>query len=218
MRQGLAIAIVLNTVELGMRRKRLAFFGLTLLAMGVHSSAIAWFLTWPILRFRGNRFLRLGLVASIAVLMVAAPGFLYWAVNQVAPGFAWYFESNYATTRPVEPSLIAITVAVFVLGAFLVRSGSEGDRYGSGIVNMMGLNVAILGGTLFVAYLFIRLNSFFAPIQILMVPLLLSAIREPVPRRFLAFGIMVVYLISFYLQFIHWGAHGVFPYESIFSR
>lgn len=218
MQQGLAIAIVLNTIELGLRRKRLAFVLLTLLAVGVHSSAIAWFLVWPVLRFRGNRLLRLVLVATIAGIVVVAPGALYWAVSQVAPDYAWYFQSNYGTIRSIEPSVVAITVAVFLLSVLLVRSGSGDDRYASGVVNLMGLNVAILGATLFVAYLFFRLNSYFTPVQMLVVPLLLSTVRSTGIRRVMTLGFMLVYVISFSLQFIQWNAHGVLPYESIFSR
>lgn len=218
MQQGLAIAIVLNTIELGLRRKRLAFVLLTLLAVGVHSSAIAWFFVWPVLRFRGNRLLRLVLVATIAGIVVVAPGALYWAVSQVAPDYAWYFQSNYGTIRSIEPSVVAITVAVFLLSVLLVRSGSGDDRYGSGVVNLMGLNVAILGATLFVAYLFFRLNSYFTPVQMLVVPLLLSTVRSTGIRRVVTLGFMLVYVISFALQFIQWNAHGVLPYESIFSR
>jgi hypothetical protein len=218
MQQGLAIAIVLNTIELGLRRKRLAFVLLTLLAVGVHSSAIAWFLVWPVLRFRGNRLLRLVLVATIAGIVVVAPGALYWAVSQVAPDYAWYFQSNYGTIRSIEPSVVAITVAVFLLSVLLVRSGSGDDRYASGVVNLMGLNVAILGATLFVAYLFFRLNSYFTPVQMLVVPLLLSTVRSTGIRRVMTLGFMLVYVISFALQFIQWNAHGVLPYESVFSR
>jgi hypothetical protein len=218
MQQGLAIAIVLNTIELALRRKRLAFVLLTFVAVGVHSSAIAWFFVWPILRFRGNRLLRLILMATIAGVIAAAPGALYWAVNQVAPDYAWYFQSNYGTIRSIEPSVVATTVALFLLSALLVRTGSGDDRYASGVVNLMGLNVAILGATLFVAYLFFRLNSYFTPVQIVVVPLLISSVRSTVMRRTLTLGFMLAYVISFYLQFIKWNAHGVLPYESIFSR
>jgi hypothetical protein len=184
----------------------------------VHSSAIAWFLVWPVLRFRGNRLLRLVLVATIAGIVVVAPGALYWAVSQVAPDYAWYFQSNYGTIRSIEPSVVAITVAVFLLSVLLVRSGSGDDRYASGVVNLMGLNVAILGATLFVAYLFFRLNSYFTPVQMLVVPLLLSTVRSTGIRRVMTLGFMLVYVISFALQFIQWNAHGVLPYESVFSR
>lgn len=218
MQQGLAIAIVLNTIELGLRRKGLAFALLTLFAVGVHSSAIAWFFVWPVLRFGGSRLVRLVPVAAIMGIVVATPEALYWAINRVAPDYAWYFQSNYGTTREIDPSVVAITVAVFLLSVLLVRSGSGEDRYASGVVNLMGLNVAILGATLFVAYLFFRLNSYFTPVQMLVVPLLLSTIRSTGIRRVMTLGFMLVYVISFSLQFIQWNAHGVLPYQSIFSR
>lgn len=217
-RQGLAIAIVLNTIELAMRKRRFRFILCTLLAVSIHSSAFIWFAVWPLMWVRAGRFIRILSTAGIAIVITAVPGLLEQLVRRFAPDYAWYFESNYGVVRSLDPTVFLIAVAVFLASAVLVRRSAAGDRYSDAVVNIQSVNVAILVATVFIAYAFSRLNYYFAPIQVLAVPLILSAIRSRDSRWLFALLLMAGYVVSFYSQFIIWNAHGVMPYDSIFSR
>lgn len=218
MQQGLAVAILLNSLELGMRKQPLRFVLVTLLAASVHSSALAWLLVWPLIRFHGNRLARFLLIAVTSITIVVVPGLLTRLASLILPEYAWYFESNYGTTRPLAVIVIFTTLIVFILGTFLVRSGSEDDLYGSALINLQGASVAIMAATLAAAYAFSRLGYYFTPVQMLLVPLLLNSIQSAGLRRLMTIALLGLYSITFYFQFVVWNAHGVMPYASVLFR
>lgn len=216
-RQGLAVAILLNTVEFVMRRKQLGFVLLTLLAASMHLSALVWFAVWPLMWVRLNRFWRIFLTVAIAAVVYLVPELFGSLVGQVAPEYAWYFQSNYGGVRLFDPGGVAIAVILFVLSAIFLRGG-PGDRYTTVVVNLQAFLVAILAATLFVAYAFSRLTYYFAPILLLALPLLLSKIHDRLVRRLAMLVIMVALVAVFQWKFIEWRAHEVWPYVWIFDR
>jgi hypothetical protein len=216
--QGLAIAILLNTLELVMRRKHLLFVILTLVAASVHSSALIWFAIWPLIWTRFNRVTRFVLALAMVFVITAAPLVLTQVIRQVASEYAWYFESNYGVVLAFDPGGLGIAVLVFLASVLFVKRNKSEDRYVDAVVNLQGVHVAVLVATLSVAYAFSRLAYYFAPIQMLAVPLLLSTIRDDAIRRLVTCLVMVVYAVVFYFKFIVWNAHGVMPYEWVFSR
>ncbi|MFC7850184.1 EpsG family protein [Arthrobacter sp. NPDC057388] len=92
------------------------------------------------------------------------------------------------------------------------------DRYADAVVNVLIVSTAVLVATTTIAYLFSRLNYYFAPAQLIAVPLALSLVRSRLARQLLTVAFMSAYMTSFVFQFLVWNAHGVLPYVSIFSR
>lgn len=216
--QSLAIAILLNTLELAMRRKPAKFLIITLIAVTVHSSAFVWFAVWPLMWVRAGRVTRIALTVGLATTILVAPQALGSLVEEFAPEYAWYFGSDYGRVRPVDPSVLGVALLVFAWSAALVGRSSAGDRYADTVVNLLGVSVVLLLATVSIAYAFVRVNYYFSPMQILAVPLLLSMIRDGPLRNLVTSAFMAVYAVAFYYQFIVWNAHGVMPYDSIFSR
>jgi hypothetical protein len=267
--QGLAIAILVNTIELALRNKNLSFVLVTLLATSIHTSAFVWFAVWPLMWVRVGRAKRIFIALAMMGIILLVPQTVSLLVSQLAPSYSWYFESNYGTTRGIQPVVVIVAIAAFVFAqmmigrtrladhartftdapasllhgrkgsrpainsgralmgsgrsATLVRAGKplkdgHPDRYADVVVNLLAVSTAVLLATLTIAYLFSRLNYYFAPAQMLAVPLALSLVRGKLARQLLTLGFMCAYMTSFIFQFIVWNAHGVLPYDSIFSR
>lgn len=217
-RQGLAIAILLNTVELVLRKKPAAFIVLTMVAVSLHSSALLWFAVWPLIRMRGGRIVRVAVTALLAFMIVAMPGLLESLVTRFAQDYAWYFQSNYGDVRAFDRTALPMAVAIFVGLVVVVRKAGVGDKYLLAIAGLQGVQVVALLATTTVAYAFSRATYYFTPIQIIAVPILLSAIRDDQLRRAVTLIFLLVYGLSFYYKFIVWNSHGVMPYDFAFAH
>lgn len=213
--QGLAIAVLLNTIELGLRRKHFSFLLLTLLAVTVHSSSLIWLAVWPFLVFRLGRSWRLfgSVVAALVVMLI--PSALISVVEYSTPDYAWYLQSDYGNARTINFGVVLVSVALASLLMVFVRRGGTKDRYPDAIVNLVVIGVLVLVSATTVAYFFSRLIYFFSPVQIVALPLLLSTFSDKIIRAFVCVLFVLLYLVAFVLQFIIWNAHGVMPYDSI---
>ena len=217
-KQGLAIAILVNTLEFALRKKHLAFVLATLLAASFHASALVWFAVWPLMWIRVGRGARIAIALTMIVIILLVPGTTSLLVGQFAPNYAWYFDSNYGTTRSIHPAVIMVAVAAFAFTVIKVGNSGPADRYADSVVNVLAVSTAVLVATISIAYLFSRLNYYFAPAQLVAVPLALSLVRSRAARQLLTLAFMCAYMTSFIFQFLVWNAHDVLPYDSIFSR
>lgn len=216
--QALAIAILVNTFEFALRKKHLAFILATLLAASFHSSALVWFAVWPLMWIQVSRATRIVMAFAMIVVIVLAPQAVSLLVGQLAPDYAWYFDSNYGATRGIHPAVIIVAVAAFGLTVIKVGKAGPADRYADSVVNVLAVSTAVLVATTTIAYLFSRLNYYFAPAQLVAVPLALSLVENRLTRQLLTVALMCAYMTSFVFQFLVWNAHGVLPYDSVFSR
>ena len=217
-KQGLAIAILVNTFEFALRKKHLAFVAATFVAASFHASALVWLAVWPLMWVRVGRATRIVLAVVMISFVLLVPQTVSVLVGQFAPEYAWYFDSNYGSTRSVHPAVIIVAISAFAFTILKVGKAGLSDRYGDAIVNVLAVSTAVLVATTTIAYLFSRLNYYFAPAQLLAVPLALSLVKNRLARQLLTFLIMSAYMTSFVFQFLVWNAHGVLPYDSIFSR
>ncbi|MDQ0922310.1 hypothetical protein QF038_000818 [Pseudarthrobacter sp. W1I19] len=263
-KQALAIAILVNTFEFALRNKHFAFVLATLLAASFHSSAFVWFAVWPLMWIRVSRAARIAIALTMIAVILAVPQIVSMLVEQFAPNYGWYFDSNYGSTRSIQPAVVMVAVAAFVftlvkvgkaervdriadnlitvsnvrpmgsqnfgtkserpkfvrpeINSQTARKTKRTDRYADAVVNVLAVSAAVLVATTTIAYLFSRLNYYFAPAQLVAVPLALSLVQNRLARQLLTFAFMSAYMTSFVLQFLVWNAHGVLPYESIFSR
>ncbi|MGO4586512.1 EpsG family protein [Arthrobacter sp. 2RAF6] len=217
-KQGLAIAILVNTFEFALRKKHLAFVLATLLAASFHESALVWFAVWPLMWIRVSRATRIAIALAMIGVVLLVPQIVSRLVEQVAPQYGWYFDSNYGVTRSIHPAVVAVSVAAFVFTVIKVGKAGRGDRYADALVNVLAVSTAVLVATTTIAYLFSRLVYYFAPTELLAVPLALSLVRGRLARHLLIVAFMSAYMTSFVFQFLVWNAHGVLPYDSIFSR
>lgn len=247
--QALAIAILVNTIEFALRRMHLAFVLATLVASSFHTSALVWFAVWPLMWVRVGRAARLAIALAMIVVILLVPQAVSLLVGQLAPDYAWYFDSNYGVTRSIHPAVVIAAVAAFAFAvikvgsverrdpyshtatkngntphttysytATKIRKAGGADRYADVVVNVLAVSTAVLVATTTIAYLFSRLNYYFAPAQLLAVPLALSLVQGRLARQLLTVAFMSAYMTSFVFQFLVWNAHGVLPYDSIFSR
>lgn len=217
-KQGLAIAIVLNSIEYALRKKHLTFITLTLLAASFHVSALVWFAIWPFMWVRLRQWVRIALSLAIIGVVLLMPGTAPLLVDEFAPEYAWYFVSNYGVTRSINAVVVIVAIGAFVFTLVKVGRSGRGDRYADSIINVFAVSTAVLVATMTIAYLFSRLNYYFDPAQIIALPLALSLVKGARVRHVLTFVFMSAYMTSFVFQFLIWNAHGVMPYESIFSR
>lgn len=217
-RQGLAIAILLNTIEFVLRREWLKFVVAVLVASTLHSSALIWLAVWPLLRVGGSRKVQIGFTLALATVILASPQVLKAMVETLAPGYAWYFESNYGEVRSFDP--IGIVVAAFVLMVSISVAAKSDDTtaYMRSLMSLQGVQLAALLATISISYSFSRVTYYFVPIQLIAVPYVLSLISDRGIRQMATFVVCGLYIASFYFKFVLFNSHGVFPYESIFTR
>jgi hypothetical protein len=217
-KQGLAIAILVNTFEFALRKKHVAFVLATLLAASFHTSALVWFVVWPLMWVRLGRAARISITLALIVVILVVPQTVSMLVGQFASQYSWYFDSNYGTTRGIQPAVVIVAVAAFAFTIVKVGKAGLADRYADAVVNVLAVSTAVLVATTTIAYLFTRLNYYFAPAQLVAVPLALSLVQNRLARQLLTAAFMSAYMTSFVFQFLVWNAHGVLPYDSIFSR
>lgn len=216
-RQGIAIAILLNSIEFAMRGKHLRFFALTVLAASFHASALVWLVAWPLMWLTVSRTIRLILAAAAAFLVFVTPQILGALVIQFAPAYAWYFDSNYASVRAFDPWGTFVSFAVFFASLVVIQRGKR-TAYEDGVVNILGLTALLTAATLTFSYALSRLTYYFTPVQSIALPLLVGMIRNELVRRYVTLLVMALLLTFFVFKFLIWNSHGVMPYESVFSE
>lgn len=216
--QWLAIAILLNTLELALRRKRVAFLVLTILAISIHSSAIIWLAFWPLLVSRLNRVWQLILTIATLLVIASAPQLLIQWAAQTAPDYAWYLESNYGEARVISPAVLIVSSLLLACSFLALRSEHGRNSYGKAVINMQVVSVILYFASVTVAYFFVRLIFYFSPVQMIALPLLLAKINSRILRWVACIGFIILYGVAFFHQFIIWNAHGVMPYDSIFNH
>jgi len=213
MRQWLAIAILMNTIEFLMKGRFARFMVLTLLAATFHPSALVWIAAWPMARLRLNWALRTAVTSGGVIAIALLPELVRTLTVGLAPGYAWYFDSNYGERLTFDPYGLIIAGAALCLS--LVPKFNRGDKYVNVTLNLQGIQIVVLAAAFFLQYAFSRVTYYFAPIQILVVPMVLSSISNPVWRRLAMTVVLAAYALSFYLKFIVWNSHGVMPYHSV---
>lgn len=214
-RQSLAIAIVLNTIEFIPRKRPLPFLSVTLLAATVHASALLWLAVWPLARLRGGRLTQLLLMCGALGALVAVPQIVSVLVTQFAPDYSWYFQSNYAGVQGFDPAGVLLALFVFVCTMAVSARGAVEDRYRKVIMNVQIVQIIAIVATLTISYAFSRITYYFSPIQMLAVPLLVHSITDPALRRITTAVVVGLYVVVFYFKFIVANAHGVMPYDSV---
>lgn len=214
-RQALAIAILLNTIEFIARRRPVAFAVLTLLAATIHASAVIWLFVWPLARLSGARWTRFALVGALVIPALAAPSIAAQLVQRFAPDYAWYFQTDYGQTTSFEIIGLSIAIATFVGLIYVVPPQLRRNGITSIVANLQIAQIAVLIATLTIAYAFSRTAYYFTPLQMIALPLILTHIENRAARRGIYLLTVLIYLASFYLKFGLWGAHEVFPYKSV---
>lgn len=215
-RQWLAVAILLNTIEFVVRRRVVPLIVLTLLAASFHASALVWLITVPLLWARLGRIWRLVTVVVAMLFVSLLPELLSRWVAELAPTYSWYFESNYGDTRAFDLGTVLISVLVLV-AALPLRSRDTDVRYVNVLVNLQTVYIVFLAATLIIAYLFIRPSFYYAPVEIILVPVIFASIRNSLHRTFFLAVFCISLMVVFTFKFIVWNAHGVMPYVSVFG-
>lgn len=216
-RQALAAALLVNTIELILRKKWIPTLAIIAMAMSIHLSAMIWVAVIPLVLIRTSRAVRIAATGLALAIVLSAPTFIYDLVGRFAPEYAWYFSSNYGDVRSYEPTELIIAAFLYLAISLVPAERNTSGRYSNSITNIYSLYALSLATTVSFSYAFTRLTSYFAPIQLVAVPLILSRIGNP---RLRSFGIVMVigaYFVSFTMKFLIWNAHGVLPYEWIFG-
>ncbi|HKU26736.1 MAG TPA: EpsG family protein, partial [Candidatus Sulfotelmatobacter sp.] len=143
-KQGLAIAILVNTYELALRKKHLAFVAATLIASSFHESALVWFAVWPLMWIRVGRAARIAIAAAMIGVILVVPQAVSLIVQQAAPQYGWYFVSNYGVTRSIHPAVVAVAIAALVFTVLKVGKAGRGDRYADAVLNVLAVSTAVL--------------------------------------------------------------------------
>lgn len=216
-RQALAAALLVNTIELILRKKWIPALAIIATATSIHLSAMIWVALIPLISIRASRVLRVAVTSLALTLVVTAPTVIYDLVGRFAPEYAWYFSSNYGGVRSYEPTELIIAALLYLTISFVPAGSDTSGRYSNSIINIYSLYALSLATTVSFSYAFTRLTSYFAPIQLVAVPLVLSKISNPRLRSLGIVMVIGVYLVSFILKFLIWNAHGVLPYEWIFG-
>lgn len=217
-RQGLAIALVLNTIEFVADRRLRPFLLVTALASTFHFSALAWLLVWPLCNLRLGRSGVAVKTGLLLVLVFVAPGVLQQAVSQWAPTYERYFESDYGVVQTFDPWGFLLALLLFGLTLIAMAGQRTISRLEHVVSTIQGIQIASLVAGTVLAYAYSRLTYYLTPIQLLVVPILLSRVKSPVLRFALGVIVVTVYFAVFVHKFLVWNAHEVLPYQSVFDE
>ncbi|WP_057874629.1 EpsG family protein [Loigolactobacillus rennini] len=232
MRQAIATTIFLFATQYIVQRAPLKYFFWIFIAILFHKSGVLYLLFY-FLRFVRLKYLRfyfLPLLVAAPVVIVNSDwinSILYWLSLKLG-FYSRFFGSTYDGNNLFNSfNLIWIMVNLFLL--FLIiffnqRSYWTHTPNGDNFDNSFNLDINIqVIATLFSLLSFAIPGSFrviylFIPIQMTLVPNLVTKIREREMRLVVTCGILFMYALLFFIIIIVWHYNVTLPYQTIFSH
>lgn len=212
MRQYLAIAIGLVSLEFAVDRKPGRFLACVCTAVLFHYSAWLLLPAYALQRcaLTPRRAVVLVLVA-LALSCVLAP-VLAWALEAVgASHYARYFTSRHAE-EGFEWILFAVNVVFLAAGAWYWRQAAAENRFFALWYSLTALGTAALACSAAVP-LMKRINYYYAAPQFLMLPEILLAERNPKRRRILTALAVLAFVAETVVAVGVFNKNGCLPYR-----
>ena len=190
MRQAAALGITLFATKYIISRKWVCYYGLMLIALTFHGSAIAAFPFYFIPRIsRTEKWLKLSFVAFPVMILFLKPLMKYFVSGTVYDG--------YLTEEIVNPvNYMALIVAISMLALIFfkdIRQLKDGEiLISSAIGTMLFLPVVFMGNTV------LRLSYYYVLILILLLPNVVDSMKISRMSKILTY----LFLISFFVFMI----------------
>lgn len=187
MRQAITLSITLFAVKYIIKRNWKFYYGLMLIALSIHSSAIAafpfYFLPWF---SKSKKWLFLSLVASPILILFFQKLMSYFLAGSV---YEIYVEEE--MVNPVNYMALVVSIVILALLFYKhVRMIKDSEiLISSAIGTMIFLPVVFMGNT------FLRISYYYVLILLLLLPNIIDRIKIPPILRLTAYS----FLISFFI-------------------
>ena len=191
-----------------------------LLGASMHLSCLLWLALWPLLCVRMTP--RRAVVAFVAVLAVAFVGVHVAQLLFSGTRFGLYLDPASSVYVGPAPRLNAIITSGITWVFALAAGHLSGQRIWAGLASALivcaTLAFALDVSSTFLPFIIDRVARYFAPMLILLMPVVLSWIDKPRLRRACVAAVLVCWVAATYVQVFVGGQYGVVPYQSVFGE
>ena len=211
MRQMVSCAILLWSVKFVSKRQFLPFVIAVIVALGFHYSSILFLIVY----FLNDRRIYHKYVFIIFPLFFASSFLFSDIIVKIASHtlYSGYFESNLVEGHTAY-LVILIQLAITLLAILFYDNNDKKLKLFYNI-QVVSLFLSALSGTNILA---IRLSWPFSLPSVILLPFILTKIKDPLTKFFVQ-----MFVIAFYCSYIYYSVvishnHGVLPYDTIFNH
>lgn len=230
MRQSIATAIFLYATQYIVKKKPFWYFGLIIVAILFHKSAIIYLpfylLTYVNLTKSKGMLWGILIATPILLLNLSRIHSLIYLVSSKFGFYTKFFGSVYDTGNISNMNVMLLFANIVVLFLIYFFAGSSGQKklrdgeYKSDALRV-DYNIQVLT-TLFSTISFAVPGSFrifymLMPIQMSLVPNLLSTIVDKRLRLLMTIVLFIMYFIIFMVIIVWWNQNETLPYQSIIN-
>jgi hypothetical protein len=209
-RQMLAVSLILLAFDQIFQKRYFWFALIVLIASSIHSSALIFFIIWPLSR------LHLSLISTIICIIgmiIIMP--LYHSI--VSTALELLFESRYETHLESEGGAITmfIVYSIFLLSSFVIRGDSPEMKFYRAIVlaGVGGQSLGVMGDSVVT-----RIGFYFNVFFVLLLPEIVRFIKDKNLRGIMTITAIILLCIFFILTTNSENSSGVIPYSFFWER
>lgn len=187
MRQGVALGITLFSIRYIIKREWKCYYGLMLVALSVHSSAIAAFPFYFLTKLsKSEKWLRLSFIASPIMILFLRPLLSYFVEGTI--------YDNYVKSEIVNPqNYMALIVSISILPLLFykeLKQVKDNDILISAMIGtMLFLPVVFMGNTM------LRISYYYVFVLILLLPVVIEHVKQPKMAKVSLYLILIIFFI-----------------------
>lgn len=217
-RQALATAIFLFAIKYISNKKFYRYLIWILIAAGIHKAALIYLPFYFLFKLKIQRLREIIIVMGVAVFLFGIQQYVRKLVVYLA-SFTQY--SNYAGSQ-FDDSLIYVSLSFLLLNVLvtifiLISSWRFEFDDNLKLLVWIQLIATVFSGISFSIPAAYRIFYLLVPVQIIMVPNLISLYRSKAIRNIIALTAIIIYFSLFYFFIIHANYNGTLPYQFNFS-
>lgn len=216
LRQGLSMAILFYAMSYLLNRQEKKFYICVVCAAMFHNSALVFLPLFRLSLLQLNAYRIMKYLMAGLLLSLFGKNLIYGFMKLT--NYYHYFVSTYANDS-FEWILVLINVVILlVLCFYLPKATKAGDEKMYNIylwLQLLAVIFAMMSGILPLAK---RITWIFGIGQILALPLLTKYENSKIGKVILNIGIIICFALSIYIGDVQNGAHGIVPYNTIFSK
>jgi Na+/phosphate symporter len=207
MRQALAMAILMNSIELIEKKKYKPFLLVILLACLIHQSSIIFLIILLLSKIKfTTKICFIILSCSISICILMDP--ILKIIVSIVPRYAVYFNSVFFSIGNLIHPLMYLLIFIFVsiLSKYMIKQNTH-----TNLLLMMSLMTVALYIVSIRVYLLVRLVYYFAIPLVILIPLVIGKTSNVKTKRFFYVAVTIcIFVYNFFI--LKSGTNGIVPY------
>lgn len=216
-RQSCAAAILLFAFSTITEKKPVSFLACVLLASLFHSSSIIFVVVYPLcnLRFYRRHYLVYSLMFLVLIFLGSS---LFVSIIKLTK-YSYFLES-YLTTGRITYTYILHNLLILIVTYVILKDSYKVNRndFSYLVIQTISALVPFLSFVIPSSELVSRLDLYFLTYQILLVPYLLSRIKNQKKRILIGSALGIYMFLYMYYSIVIRDNHAVLPYQWILSN